>query len=60
MLAYESALSLARKIKRKEISSRELTELYIQRIEQYDNEINAVSFEPSMLRSPPRTMLIKR
>ena len=42
MLAYESALSLAGKIKRKEISSRELTELYIQRIEQYDNEINAV------------------
>ena len=41
MLAYES-LSLAGKIKRKEISSRELTELYIQRIEQYDNEINAV------------------
>ena len=42
MLAYESALSLAGKIKRKEISSRELTELYIQRIKHYDNEINAV------------------
>jgi len=42
MVAYESALTLAAKIKAKEISSRELTELYINRIEHYDEQINAV------------------
>ena len=42
MVAYESALTLAGKIKAKALSSRELTELYIQRIEQYDEQINAV------------------
>jgi len=40
--AYESALDLAAKIKSGEMSSVELTELYIDRIEKYDGEINAV------------------
>jgi amidase len=41
-LAFASAIELAAKIKAKEISSAELTELYIRRIEQYDGDINAV------------------
>lgn len=41
-LAHASATELAGKIRAKEISSRELTELYIRRIEKYDPEINAV------------------
>lgn len=41
-LAFASALELAGRIKAGEISSRELTELYIERIEQYDGDINAV------------------
>ena len=41
-LAYDSALSLAQKIKSKEVSSEELTRLYIDRIETYDGDINAV------------------
>ena len=41
-LAFESAGVLARKIRDKEISSRELTEFYIQRIETHDGKINAV------------------
>ncbi|MGH0034610.1 MAG: amidase [Myxococcota bacterium] len=41
-LAFESAHALARRIRRKEVGSRELTELYIRRIEKYDAEINAV------------------
>ena len=42
MIAFESAMQLAERIRNKEISSRELTELYIQRIEKYDGQINAV------------------
>ena len=42
MIAYESANELAQRIRNKEISSRELTELYIHRIERYDDQINAV------------------
>jgi amidase len=37
-----SATELVNKIKSKEISSKELTQLYIDRIEKYDNDINAV------------------
>ena len=42
MIAFESAVQLAARIRNKEISSRELTELYIERIEKYDDQINAV------------------
>ena len=42
MIAFESAGQLAKRIRKKEISSRELTDLYIERIEKYDNEINSV------------------
>ena len=40
--AYSSASELARAIKAKEVSSLELTELYIARVEKYDSQINAV------------------
>ncbi|MDG2278986.1 MAG: amidase family protein, partial [Pseudomonadales bacterium] len=40
--AYSSATELAAAIKAKDISSLELTELYIARVEQYDDQINAV------------------
>ena len=42
MIAFESAVQLAERIRNKDISSRELTELYIERIEKYDDQINAV------------------
>ena len=41
-LAYDGALSLAQKIKSKEVTSEELTQLYIDRIEKYDGDVNAV------------------
>jgi amidase len=41
-IAQLSALELAGKIRSKEISAVELTELYIDRIEEFDGEINAV------------------
>lgn len=41
-LAYLSAVELAARIKAKEVSSVELTQLYIDRIEKYDGDINAV------------------
>ena len=41
-LAYSSASQLARLIRAGAVSSRELTELYISRIERYDGDINAV------------------
>jgi amidase len=41
-IAYLSALELAKKIKEKQISSVELTQHYIDRIEKYDDVINAV------------------
>jgi amidase len=41
-LAFESAIQLASKIKRREISSRELTDHFIERIERYDGVLNAV------------------
>ena len=41
-LAFLSASELARKISTKQISSVELTQLYIDRIEQFDGAINAV------------------
>ena len=41
-LAYLSATELAAKIKAKDVSSVELTQLYIDRIEKYDGDINAV------------------
>ena len=40
--AYRSALELAAAIKSREISSVELTQLYIDRIEKYDGDVNAV------------------
>lgn len=41
-LEFDSAIELTGKLKRKEISSRELTEHYIARIEKYDATLNAV------------------
>ena len=41
-IAYQTALELAAGIRAGEFSSEELTELYIDRIERYDGEINAV------------------
>jgi amidase len=41
-LAFESATSLAEKIRSREVGSRELTELYCRRIEKFDADINAV------------------
>jgi amidase len=41
-LAFASATELARKIRDKEISSRELTDYYIGRIERFDGDLNAV------------------
>ncbi|NKC00619.1 MAG: amidase [Pseudomonadales bacterium] len=40
--AYSSATELAAAIKAKDVSSLELTDLYISRIEEYDDQINAV------------------
>jgi amidase len=39
---FETAIELARRIREKEISSRELTDYFIGRIEKYDEGINAV------------------
>lgn len=41
-LAFASAIELAEKLKAKEVSSAELTDMYIGRIEAHDGEINAV------------------
>lgn len=41
-LYFESATSLALKIRRKEVTSRQLTEMFIRRIEDMDGRINAV------------------
>ncbi|MGD8832881.1 MAG: amidase family protein [Pseudomonadales bacterium] len=41
-LAFESALSLAGRLKRGEMSSVELTRYFIERIERYDGKLNAV------------------
>jgi len=41
-LAFLSATELTQKIQNKEISSRELTDFYIDRIERFDGKINAV------------------
>jgi len=41
-IAFQSATELARRIRAGEISSRELTELYIDRIERLDGALNAV------------------
>ena len=41
-LEFSSASELARMLRKKEISSRELTDLYIERIERLDGDINAV------------------
>ncbi|NOX50311.1 MAG: amidase [Gammaproteobacteria bacterium] len=40
--AFASAVELAKSIKAKEVSSLELTDMYIQRVETYDKDINAV------------------
>ena len=53
-LAYDSALKLAEKIKKQEVSARELTQLYIDRIEKYDGDVNAVivrTFEDALARA---------
>ena len=39
---YSSAVELAAAIKSKEVSSLELTDMYIGRVEKYDEKINAV------------------
>jgi Asp-tRNA(Asn)/Glu-tRNA(Gln) amidotransferase A subunit family amidase len=41
-IEFESAIELARKIRARKISSRELTDLYIDRIERHDGALNAV------------------
>lgn len=41
-LAFETATELAGRLRRKEISVRELTDLYIERIERHDGALNAV------------------
>ena len=41
-LCYQSATDLAMMIKRKDISSLELTQAFIDRIEEHDQKINAV------------------
>jgi amidase len=41
-LAFSSATDLARLIQRKQVSSVELTQYYIERIERFDKELNAV------------------
>ena len=41
-LAFASATELAGRIKRKEISAAEILELYLQRVDQFNPEINAV------------------
>ena len=41
-IEFSTACELAEKIRNKEISSRELTDLYIERIERLDGEVNAV------------------
>ena len=41
-MEFATATELARKIREKEISARELTDLYIERIERRDGELNAV------------------
>ena len=43
-LAFESALSLAKKIQQKEIGAVELLEFYLQRVEQYNPALNAIIF----------------
>jgi amidase len=43
-LAFASALALARKIRHKEISARELLEYYLQRVEHYNPKLNAIIF----------------
>ena len=39
-MEFATATELARKIREKEISARELTDLYIERIERLDGELN--------------------
>jgi amidase len=43
-LAFAPALSLASKIRHKEISARELLECYLQRVEHYNPRLNAIIF----------------
>ena len=43
-LAFAPALSLASKIRHKEMSTRELLECYLQRVEQYNPRLNAIIF----------------
>ena len=53
-IAFQSAVQLAARTKSKEISSVELTQHYIDRIERYDGAINAVivrTFEQALQRS---------
>ncbi|MCY3812193.1 MAG: amidase [Gammaproteobacteria bacterium] len=53
-LAHQTALELAAKIRNREVSSVELTELYIDRIERLDGDINAVvvrTFDDALTRA---------
>ena len=43
-LAFAPALSLASKIRHKDISARELLEFYLQRVEHYNPRLNAIIF----------------
>ena len=45
MNPHASAVELAAAIKSKEVSSLELTQMYIDRVEKYDDKINAVGGE---------------
>ena len=61
--AHLSALELARKIKDREISSVELTQVYIDRIEKYDGEINAVvvrTFDDALARAKTADEALKK
>jgi amidase len=44
-IAFQSATELVRRIKDREISSQELLQLYFDRIDRYNGDINAVIFE---------------
>ena len=43
-LAFESAVSLASKVRDKEISAVELLEFYLQRVERHNPALNAIIF----------------
>jgi hypothetical protein len=58
-LAFAPALSLASKIRHKDISARELLEFYLQRVEHYNPRLNAIIFrqDEKAWRRPQRRSL---